>query len=348
MEEISTMSTKEDAQKEQAVTCPVTAPKPVNPRTQLTRRRCCNRGDNKVANKRYKVLIIAGGGIFGEIPAKFLSMLPLVEQNLLKVDMLSGCSIGGILAAAYAAGHTFTEVEKIFREKAGNCFSKRFIARINPMACPTYDNDSIDKVLKEIIGDTKLGDVRKVYPKLDLVIPTLNLTDDQYHVFDNILHKDDDIPLAELGGLTSAAPSYYSGRDYNGKCYIDGGMIEVAPLLTATTALKSKRGVEFEDMDVLMLGTGYDIVEHPISTREYNGFSLLGMATKVIVPYVTLSNEMATRFWGNNIGYNTFNYFNPCVIDGKLDDVSQVPALAEQCEKYREDFLAAWYAWLNG
>ena len=138
-----------------------------------------------------------------------------------------------------------------------------------------------------MLGKIKLGDVRGWWPKLDLIIPTLNLTDDSYKVFDNIRHDDDDIELTELALITSAAPTYYAGREYKGKCFVDGGLIEVAPLLTSATALKHKRGISFCDMDVLMIGTGVEQKDHKISTAEYNGYNLLQMATKVIVPYVT-------------------------------------------------------------
>lgn len=297
---------------------------------------------------RKKVLIIAGGGVFGAIPAHFLGMLPNDEQNLDGIDMLAGCSIGGILAAAYATKkHTFSELDSLFQTRAEDCFCKRLAACINPMACPTYNNDSIDAVLLEMIGNATMGDTRKIYPNLDLVIPALNITDDEYLVFNNYSKQYRSLMLREVAGYTSAAPSYYYGRSYKGKCIVDGGVIEVAPLLTATTALRAEHGVDFSDMDVLMLGTGKDIDEDPVTLEEYNDMSILGLATKVIVPYVTLSNEMATRYWGNHIGYGSFTYFNPCVINGDLDDINQIPGCIKQCEKYKKDFLSAWNRWLE-
>lgn len=298
-------------------------------------------------SNRKRVLIICGGGIFGCLPAHFLSMLPPEQQNLDKVDMLSGCSIGAILVAAYAAGRSFTEVDEQFQKRAADCFDKRFMACISPLACPTYDSDSLDDVLRDMIGDELIRDVRDRYPNLDILMPALNLTDDAYKVYDNITPQDGNIFLRDAAADSAAAPSYYKGRDRNGKCMVDGGLIEVAPLLTTTTALKAKRGVEFCDMDVLMLGTGRDVDDKPMTTSRYNGLTLLGLATDVIVPYVTLSNEMATRYWGKHIGYHSFNYFNPCVTNGELDDVSKIPGMIEQADQYRQEFLTAWDAWMN-
>ena len=59
-------------------------------------------------DKKHKVLVLAGGGIFGIIVAKFLSF---INDNFIdKIDTLSGCSIGGILANAYASGANTTDV----------------------------------------------------------------------------------------------------------------------------------------------------------------------------------------------------------------------------------------------
>ena len=297
--------------------------------------------------KRYKVLIIVGGGIFGAIPAHLLGMLPTDQQTLDGIDVLSGCSIGGILAAAYSIGQQFGLIDTTFQKRAGECFTKRFNAKINPLACPTYKNESIDKVLEDMIGNFVIGNVKNFYPNLSLIIPALDLTRDKYLVFDNIRGKRNEVKLKDIAGYTSAAPSYYSGREFEGNCIVDGGLIEVAPLLTATTMIKKYHKIPFCLMDVLMLGTGKDIDEKPLTLKAYNNLGLLGIATDVLVPYATLGNEMATRYWGANMGYGYFNYYNPIITNGKLDDVSLIPSLIKETDKYREDFLKTWNEWLN-
>lgn len=263
--------------------------------------------------------------------------------------MVAGCSIGGILATIYAAGNEFKLVSDQFPKMAEGCFKKRCLAKINPLACPTYKIEGLEEAVSKFIPDHMvLGDVRRIYPKLDLVIPTLNITDNKYKVYDNIV-DDDDLKekLKDIAIQTAAAPSYFPGIEHNGKCIIDGGLVEVAPLLTAATALKSKRGIPFENMDVLMIGVGTEVDREKLTSEKYNDLSLLGLATKVIVPYTTEANELATVFWGSNMGFRSFRYFNPCKIQGGLDDTARIEESLREAKKYRALFIETYLNWLH-
>jgi patatin-like phospholipase/acyl hydrolase len=195
-------------------------------------------------NSKYKLLIIVGGGVYGIIPAAFLSMLPEEYQKPNNIDGLAGCSIGGILTAAYAAGYDYKTVFSYFRTHVADCFDRRLAARLNPLACPTYTTEGIDTVIDKLLGGLRVHETRQLYPNLDIFIPGLNITDDKYKVWDNIDAQDSDVLLADIAKVTSAAPSYFDGRELHGKCYIDGGLIEVAPLITASTSIKAKNIME--------------------------------------------------------------------------------------------------------
>ena len=88
-----------------------------------------------------------------------------------------------------------------------------------------------------MIGDAWMLDVHKTYPGLSLVIPALDVTDDHYIAFENLSGAWDRTPLADIAGYTSAAPTYYAGRNMDGHCIIDGGIIEVDPLITTVTTI---------------------------------------------------------------------------------------------------------------
>lgn len=296
-------------------------------------------------SKKHKVLILAGGGFFGVIIAKFLSYVK--SDFVSKINCISGCSIGGILANVYAAGANTKDVLNAFMEGGSQIFHKRFAASINPLASPTYDNKKLTEFIQQFVGDKILDDVKKQYPNLNLVIPTLNLTDDYYHVFRNFVKQDCDVPLLTLSLMTSAAPTYFQGIKYKGKCYVDGGIIDVTSIITAVTALKDKLGIDFCDMDVFVMGTGSYIDKQPITYQKYKSFNQLDVCLKIIVPYVTLSNQLSSKYWANQMGFNSFEFFNPIQIWGGMDETKNLDIMMQDCEMYKNKFLIAWQKFLS-
>ena len=295
--------------------------------------------------KRLKVLCICGGGVFGAIPAHFLSMLPEEEQTLAGVDVVCGTSIGGILAAAYAVGHRFDEIDECFQGRAKDCFKKRTCAKINPLECPIYDSKSLYKVIGAMIGNYLVRDIKKIFPHLSFVTLALNATKDEPIIFQNITHEFEKDSLLEIAKMTSAAPSYFDCVEYKGDAVIDGGLLDVDGAITGVTAVKELTGVPFAAMDLMIMGTGQDVDKKPLTPKAYRKLNMLGMATDVLRAYATLGNKKMSMKHLRGLGCHCMNYFNPVIIDGALDDVKQVPSLIAETEKHREEFLRWWHAW---
>jgi hypothetical protein len=100
-------------------------------------------------------------------------------------------------------------------------------------------------------------------------------------------------------------------------------------------------------MDVLMLGTGTSYVREPISYNEYKDYNIIQMLLNVIVPYITLSSERASEYWGNNMGFNSFTYYNPIQHKGRLDNANELPVLFEDCEMFKKDFIKTWEKFIS-
>ena len=295
--------------------------------------------------KRLKVLIIEGGGIYGAIPAHFLSMLPEDQQTLKGNDVIGGCSIGAVLSCAYAVGHTFKDVDKCFQQRAKDCFKKRWQARLNPLECPIYDSGSLYEVIQDMIGTSLMRDVRKIFPQLSIVVPALNVTTDEPIFFQNITHEFEKLPLVEAAKCSSAAPSYFDCVEYKGDAVVDGGILDVAGAMTALTTVKELTGTPFMAMDVMVLGTGQDVDKNPLTVKAYRKLNMLGMATDVLRAYATLGNKNTLKRHLRGLGCHVLNYFNPVIIDGELDDWKQIPQLIKDADKCREEFLRTWNAW---
>lgn len=305
-----------------------------------------------MVNGKYKVLCLTGGGKYGCIPARFLSYVSTGESNkdLLGVDFMSGTSIGGILAAAYAAGHSFEEVSCVFDARAKECFVKRWQAKLSLLACPTYKGENLRAVIKDIIGDISLGQTKEIYPNLSIVIPALDLTADKYLVFQTIDKNNYwDESLVDIAQMTSAAQTYFPGFNFHGHCVVDAGVVDVPSMITCVTSIRGKGAVRFEDMDVLLMGIGDDsnaANNDPITPEKYEKYTIVETLKNVVVPYLTFGNKMVSQYWGSNMQFNSFKYWNPIKIAGSLDDTTEIPELIMKCDEHREEFIDVWAKWL--
>ena len=289
-----------------------------------------------------------------------------------KVDVVSGSSIGGILTLAYSVNSDYKWINTLFEKGASKIFEKRFLGGV---IGPKYDNKELEKFIENIVGDYKLSDINKICNKnLKLIVPTLDYTLTQPRIFRNIdleYAYEYDYPLKKIGIATAAAPTYFPAVEYiwnnveknygkmqelpipsqiyyltqqamkfrtDKSVLIDSGVIENIPVITTYTTLKSRYGINVEDIDMFIIGTGDDR-EHPMETaKEVTNWTAVDWLTHFIIPYVTESNELASINFGAQMGFNFFEYYNPLNTTGDMDDPNILPTLKAQCDEIIDDF----------
>ena len=205
---------------------------------------------------RFQILSLIGGGIRGAFVTSYLREL---EQKLGRpladsFDLIAGTSTGGIIAAGLALGRSAEEMhdfytnygkqifsprskykasgamrfvfpvaDKIFKWKTGGSLASAFRANFCPFA--------LEEAFEEAFQNATLKDITKTR----LILPTVNLTDGEPHVFRSrhlpkAVH-DQDVKVADAVIASAAAPTYFPHRRINGKDYIDGGMWSNDPSL---------------------------------------------------------------------------------------------------------------------
>lgn len=288
---------------------------------------------------KYKLLILEGGGFFGLIDITFLTYLRDDYVVTDHIDSISGCSIGGIETCALMAGCTPKDIQQAFIDHGSDIFKRR---SINPLDIPWYSDKGLTTAIKKFVGDKKVKDTRLAFPHTSMFVPALDMSENKLKVYDNVSGSDDERSLLDISLATSAACIYFPVRDYYGHAITDGGLREVAPVITHATGLKNKVGVEFADMDVLVICAGESIDRPKILYDDVKDWSVVDWMTKWIINDITASNRATSKFWGENMGFNSFQWFNPIKITGALDDVSQADYILTECEMYKEQFLDVW------
>ena len=336
----------------------------------------------KNTGKKYKVIINAGGGLFGYVITNFMSYLDFDLYD--QVDCVAGTSIGGILTLGYCCNNDYKFINQTFETGGPKIFNK--VNTLYGISAPKYSNQKLKAFLEKFYGDNKLSDINKIAGKeLHTIIPVMDFTLTLPRIFENInLKEEQDVSLVDLGLYTSAAPTYFQAYNYAWKLIekykpeevstkektillkafekemlmqnanvrksstlLDGGILENIPIISTYTTLHNELGVEPKDIDMFVIGTGNFTSAENYSAEEVNKWSILDYALKMLVPYLTSSNEQMSVFWGLQMGFNSFTYFNPVDASGEMDDAKILLGLKQQCEMYKDDFIREINNFLN-
>ena len=278
---------------------------------------------------RYRILIICGGGIFGYIPARLLAGTGVKRRGYKLADAMGGTSIGGILTLMLMYGYRPNEVLEKFKVLSERAFHKSWWRSLNPWG-PKFNGEGLESSLYSLFSDHKLDHLTK-----PIIVPTVDFKHNKPKIFDNIVTDSDmDIELRALGRMTSAAPTYFPPK--NG--HIDGGLLANNPVLETVTAIKSKLGISFKNMDVLVIGTGH----MPSVDRDMSKVSRWSSIKwlKPLLNYLTKANEMDSNFIARQIGLGSYTLFNPVVREEgwRMDDPSLIPELDKRTKEHQADF----------
>ena len=281
-----------------------------------------------------RVLVVAGGGVFGYIPSVLLDSvmrgLPLADR----IDAIAGTSIGGLLALLYGTGRTTGNVRAFFEKQSPRIFHVPAWYHLWPFG-PSHPDKAYNKILKGVL-DTPFGSM--AWPT---VVPALDITRRRPKVYDNMGDNPDRaVPAWEIARATSAAPTYFNPW----KGMVDGGLVENTPVLAATTALKARMGIPFERMSVMMLGTGkYMGHGHTYNIADMNKWTALQWLQPML-QMLTEANEMSTDFIARQMGYYSYCRFNPVLLDEAwaMDNPDVMGDLLVRAEEYAPAFRSVW------
>jgi patatin-like phospholipase/acyl hydrolase len=226
--------------------------------------------------KVFKILSIDGGGIRGVFPAHILKcMSERIEIRINEhFDMIAGTSTGSIIAAAVACQVNPAEIVNMYKEHGRAIFTKRkprLLSKIRPVFCSLYDSAYLSKVLSDILGDIKLGEV-----PTPLLLPATDIGCGGVHVFKSCYSQDftrDKYVLVRDAVVAScSAPTYFDPKRVDEYLLADGGLWANNPSLAAIIDAQYRLNIPLKDIRVFSLGTGLTKTLYGVMTGRKWGF----------------------------------------------------------------------------
>lgn len=292
--------------------------------------------ENKDNNKKLKVVVIAGGGVYGIIPCNFLRAL--CEKNIEKIDVIGGTSVGGILALHLSSYCDTIKLYDEFKNNVSNFFVRKLNNFINPFASK-YCSETLENSLKKILP-LKVSDCQKKF-----VVPSFSLKSVSPVIFHNFDESYNHMKIWKIARSTSAAPMFYPPFSEN--ILIDGGILENLPIITTASMICKHLGKKPSDLDIFAIGTGVTDKNLKRTKEQVSHYSKIDWAKNLLPILITNGNQMMSELWGKNMGFNYFRMFNPVVINGIMDNIDEIEQIEERCEIYRGQFIKAWQQFIN-
>jgi uncharacterized protein len=234
------------------------------------------------AKRKFNILSIDGGGIRGIYPAAYLNYIQERLGASVHIreyfDLIVGTSTGGIIALALAMDVPSSEIVNLYKIEGPKIFSISMRRSLFGFLFPMYTNKNLIKNIRAMFGEKKLGEAN-----CRLCIPSINVTAGQAIVLKTRHHEDyvNDykLPAWEVAAATSAAPIYFPAFVQGARRYLDGGMWVNNPSVVGISEAV-KLGYELDELNILSIGSGENMVHKGAFTSKYLGYS--GWGSKLV------------------------------------------------------------------
>lgn len=262
----------------------------------------------------FQILALSGGGYLGLYTAGVLARLEQQAGRPLAscFDLVSGTSVGGILAIGLALEVPAASMRDKFKERGEMIFSNRGRPRFGwwdarrSFLQAKYNGKELRRAVAEMIGsETKIGDA-----KHRLLVPAVNMTKGSVQMFKTGHHEsfkaDPRRNAVDVAMATSAAPTYFPLAQCGHEQFADGGLVANAPDMCALHEATHFLGQKSSDVSILSIGTTSTAFSLKRSLGRNLGtwkwmsrgrlFSTMISAQQQLVDYI-LGHELADRYF---------------------------------------------------
>lgn len=218
-----------------------------------------------------RILSIDGGGYLGLATAALLSVAErdLNARVASRFDLFCGTSTGAIIALAFAAGMSADDVCALYERlgpavfPAPGLIKRRVPPVLRRLIGSAYDNKALIAALKDVFGNTTLGELRA--RGKNVLVTAFSLSSGRPRVFKTDhgpkLKAHDGLRVRDVALASAAAPTYlpivelHDPSIHVTERFIDGGVVANSPALLGYAEAVSHLGACPSNIALLSLAT---------------------------------------------------------------------------------------------
>ncbi len=228
------------------------------------------------------ILAIDGGGIKGIIPCMILSKIEELTGSPISslFDLMAGTSTGGFLALGLAVSDEkkqslfkANQFLDIYTGESKNIFSRSLwqsLSSINGLYQKKYDTGSLEEKYEQVFKNLDFSSVNT-----NVMISSYDIENRNPFFFKSWKEEFKNIHLKTAARATSAAPAYFKPLqtkiNNKSQTLIDGAIFLNNPAFAAY--IEAKKLFKTEDILIISLGTGHNIVKYSYDKVKNWGFA---------------------------------------------------------------------------
>lgn len=270
----------------------------------------------KNLDANFHALALTGGGYRGLFTARVLQRLEdrIGEPIGRRFDLITGTSIGGIIALAIGFEVPMSKVVDVFINRGLEIFPQRrrapkwgpfpLLDLFAHLLVPRYHTAPLRAAIEELIPPASvLGSSSHA-----LAIPSVNVTRGSLRVFktphDEKFYEDKTRTVTEVALATSAAPTYFDLAESKNDLYADGGLFANAPDLVAAHEADYVFKVSSEKFRLLSIGTlsSTFAIEKP-KGRDFGVFDWMKNG-RLLETMISAQGQFTTQMMRHRYGSN--------------------------------------------
>lgn len=239
-------------------------------------------------------LALSGGGIKG---VAHIGVLKYLEENRYKLNSISGCSSGSIMAVLIALGYNSEQIYKMVKYYINIVNRNRFninmqsLFRINKRMGLNNGN-IIENIMNNILKEKDVYNISQI--RIPIYIPAVDITNGKLIYFTNDINKIKkrysneieyitDIKISEAIRASCSYPGIFSPKKIGNKLLIDGGVRENIAITPLLDNKYDTLAVMFSNTKKREINNIFDVITNSFEILSYdNTYESAKLADKVI------------------------------------------------------------------